>query len=214
MELTPIVQGILAGMVIALMLGPAFFIIIRTSIEKGFNHGALFALGVFFSDALILFTVFLGMSAFYESMVFRRVFSIVGGALLLGIGIYYMKSKKVANCKTKTEKLLLEKNHFWTYPLKGFLLNILSPTSFLLWIGIVGTTQVNFSFSAQSNLLFFLSTLATMFVLDMIKAYLADKLRTWFAGDRLMVLNQVFGVILIFISLRLIFFFFYPEAMV
>ncbi|MEM6800911.1 MAG: LysE family transporter [Bacteroidota bacterium] len=214
MELTPIVQGILAGMVIALMLGPAFFIIIRTSIEKGFRYGALFASGVFLSDALILFTVFMGMSAFYESILFRRVFSIIGGALLLGIGIYYMRSKIVADCRNKTENMLPDKSHFLTYPLKGFLLNILSPTAFLLWIGIVGTTQVNFSFGPNGNFLFFASTLSTMLILDMGKAYLADKLSAWFGGKNLTLLNQGFGLIMILISFRLIFFFFFPEAMV
>ncbi|MEL6254242.1 MAG: LysE family transporter, partial [Bacteroidota bacterium] len=172
-------------MFIALMLGPAFFIIIKTSIEKGFQYGALFAFGVFLSDAIILFTVFLGMSAFFESMMFRRVFSIVGGALLLGIGVYYLKYKSTGNCKESTEELIPEKNHFLTYPLKGFLLNILSPTAFLLWIGMVGTMQVNHGFETQGMMLFFLSTLVTMFFLDMIKAYLADKLRSWFGGKRL-----------------------------
>lgn len=214
MDLLPIIQGILAGMFIALMLGPAFFIIIRTSIEKGFQYGALFAFGVFLSDALILFTVFLGMSAFFESMIFRRVFSIIGGALLLGIGVYYLKTKSTQSCKDQTEKMIPDKNHFLTYPLKGFLLNILSPTAFLLWIGMVGTMQVNHGFEAQGTMLFFFSTLATMFCLDMIKAYLADKLRVWFGGRRLTMMNQAFGVIMILISFRLLFFFFFPETMV
>jgi threonine/homoserine/homoserine lactone efflux protein len=41
-----ILKGIVSGIVLALLIGPVFFTILQTSIEKGFWSGVFVAIGV------------------------------------------------------------------------------------------------------------------------------------------------------------------------
>ena len=47
-----ITQGILFGLTLSLMVGPAFFSLIQTSITQGFRSGSQLAMGVALSDVL------------------------------------------------------------------------------------------------------------------------------------------------------------------
>ena len=51
-------KGILFGIVISFMLGPAFFILIETSIKKGFKSALFLDLGILLSDAIYLLAAF------------------------------------------------------------------------------------------------------------------------------------------------------------
>jgi threonine/homoserine/homoserine lactone efflux protein len=48
-----VINGIVSGIVLAFLIGPVFFTIIQTSIERGFTSGVLVAVGVSFSDAVV-----------------------------------------------------------------------------------------------------------------------------------------------------------------
>ena len=51
-------KGILFGIMISFMLGPAFFILIETSIKKGFKSALFLDLGILLSDAIYLLAAF------------------------------------------------------------------------------------------------------------------------------------------------------------
>ena len=66
-----ILNGIISGLVLALLVGPVFFTILQTSIERGFGSGALVAIGVSLSDAFYITLTYLGVYRLFDNGTFR-----------------------------------------------------------------------------------------------------------------------------------------------
>src|ERR1044071_7075020 len=94
-----IVNGILSGIVLALLIGPVFFTLIQTSIERGFWSGFFVAIGVSLSDAFYISLCYLGVYQFFDRGDFREYLAYFGGGVLLAMGFYYLviKSRKLVN---------------------------------------------------------------------------------------------------------------------
>ena len=73
------------------------------------------------------------------------------------------------------------------------------------WIGAVSIATIDFGYSSAGEfVLFFGAVLLTVLTTDLLKAYLADKLRRIITPRTLMVMNIILGIVLIFFGCRLI----------
>src|SRR5882672_1786720 len=130
-----ILNGIQLGIVLAFLIGPVFFSIIQTSIERGFLKGSMVALGVSLSDILYVVICYFGLSTFFENPQFRIYMAYVGGSILILFGLYYLiiksRNKREATVKASTEK------RNYRYIVKGFVINGLSPMVLIFWIGTI-----------------------------------------------------------------------------
>ena len=91
---TPIWYGWLIGIGISILLfGPAFFLLVNTSIRDGFSRGVLLSLGVFVSDLILVLIIHYGLSSFYDSLLFKTIFSFVAGIAMLIWGIKTFRGK-------------------------------------------------------------------------------------------------------------------------
>lgn len=92
-----VAKGLLSGIVLSFLIGPVFFTIIQTSIERGFNSGALVAIGVSISDTCYILLTYLGLSHLTENPVIKVYLTYLGGTILLLFGAYYLfvKSRKL-----------------------------------------------------------------------------------------------------------------------
>jgi threonine/homoserine/homoserine lactone efflux protein len=72
------------------MMGPVFFILIETSIRRGFRAAVAFDLGVLLSDAVyILFAkVFIAEVSLIDTTENKALFGFIGGGLFIVYGIY------------------------------------------------------------------------------------------------------------------------------
>src|SRR5690348_9349200 len=86
--LEPIIRGILLGGVLALLVGPVFFLIINTSIKKGFLPAMMLALGVVLSDTLFVIMTYYGSSLLFYLQEYNHIVGIAGGTLILTFGIF------------------------------------------------------------------------------------------------------------------------------
>ena len=74
------------------------------------------------------------------------------------------------------------------------------------WIGTVSYATINFGYTKTSQFtLFFAFLLATVLSTDILKAYLADKLRAIITTRTLRIMNVALGILLIYFGLRLLF---------
>ena len=55
-----ILNGIISGIVLAFLIGPVFFLILSTSINKGFRQASFLATGVMLSDAMYIVIAYFG----------------------------------------------------------------------------------------------------------------------------------------------------------
>ena len=198
-----ILNGVKFGVVLAFLVGPVFFTIIQVSIENGFWNGLMVTLGVSVSDTIYVLICYFGLVQLINDPQFRMWMAYVGGTILILLGAYQVlvKSRKKASAEFKQE----EKKPFYRYFLKGFIINGLSPSVFIFWVGTISLASIDFGYSKGSQFfIFFSALLGTVLVTDILKAYLAGKLRTLVTPRFLMIMNIVLGTVLIILGTRLI----------
>lgn len=196
-------KGVQLGIVLAFLVGPVFFTIIQTSVEKGFLNGALVALGVSLSDILYVTICYFGLFQFLQDAGSKKNMAYAGGAILIGFGLYHLfvkakRSKMVsfhAAAETKPFK----------YILKGFVINGVTPMVLIFWIGTISIATIDFGYSTGFEFfIFFTALLVTVLGTDLLKAFLADKLRRLVTHRFLMIMNIVVGIFLIGFGIRLL----------
>jgi threonine/homoserine/homoserine lactone efflux protein len=196
-------QGIKVGIVLTFLIGPVFFTIIQTSIERGFWNGVGVALGVSLSDTLSVTICYLGASQILYNADLQVYLAYGGGALIISFGLYNLliKSRRVAT----SAHIDVSGKKYYRYFIKGFLLNTLTPMVILFWIGTISFATVQLGYTQRNEVLvFFGSVLVTVLCTDITKAYLAGKLRKLITPRLIKIINVVLGAALIVFGIRLI----------
>jgi threonine/homoserine/homoserine lactone efflux protein len=232
--MSTIFSGIALGLGLAVLVGPAFFTLLQTSIEKGFKKAIVFALGVFICDLMVVSLVFLGAKSVLDNPIVSNVMGFAGGAVIFvyGIIMFRKKSNKIEdlekkieysshleefsntvvkenpilkNVKTSDEKPVTK---YWLYLVKGFVLNIANPGIWfywILWVGVISSTYTTDGVLDVTHIIVFLGcTLATVYSTDVLKALAAHKLKNFMTEKFLTRLNKIFGVILFAFGVYLI----------
>jgi threonine/homoserine/homoserine lactone efflux protein len=196
-----LLNGLKMGLVLAVLVGPVFFTIIQTSVERGFWSGVLVSLGVSVSDILYVTICYFGLVQFINDPEFKVYLAYAGGAILVLFGLYHalVKSRR----PLQTSNAANEKSTY-RYFFKGFLINALSPMVPVFWIGAISIASLDFGYTRSFEFLFFFGVvLATVLATDLIKAYLADKLRRLVTQRLMTILNVVVGVCLFAFGIKL-----------
>ena len=200
-----ILKGLSLGLLLAILIGPVFFTLIQTSIEKGFPQAVAVALGIACSDIFYIAVSYFGLSRLFNSQWFKDYLGIAGGGILIIFGLYSLLKKR----NRATQAVAVDKNGGYTKSfLKGLIVNGVSPFVVIFWIGVVSMVSVEYDFSQNQIISFFVVVIATVFITDLIKAYLAGRLRSLITTRSLRIMNTVVGVVLILFGLRLIFYVF------
>lgn len=189
-----IVSGILLGGVLALMVGPVFFLLIQTSIRKGFVPAVMLSVGVILSDGLIALLAFWGSSTMSQLQRLDTFIGVTGGLLVMTFGIFNWFKKPTIKAddldfKNSTKNSLLE-------TIKGFSMNTLNPSVIIFWIGIAGAQSIE-KRPIDHSLIFYGVALMTIFITDLAKAWGASLLKRTITGDFLLWMNRVSGAILL-----------------
>lgn len=196
-------NGIISGFVLALLIGPVFFTILQTSIERGFNSGVFVAIGVSLSDAFYIFISYLGLVRFVSDGDSRHYLAYGGALVLFAFGIYYIfvKSRKLSNFTPET----IRARSPGRLIAKGFVINGLSPMVLFFWVATVGVATTQFGYTKPREIIaYFASIVLTVFVTDLMKAKLADRLRILITPRFVRILNIVLGIVLVVFACRLI----------
>lgn len=200
-----ILNGVISGVVLALLVGPVFFTILQTSIERGFGSGALVAIGVSLSDAFYITLTYLGVYRLFDNGTFREYLAYFGGIVLLTFGIYYLfvKSRKAGVIGREQ----MQVSNPWKLIAKGFIINGLSPMVLIFWLGTVGVATTKFGYATpQKAVPYFASIVSTVFLTDILKAKVADKLRRLLTPRFIRNLNILLGFVLLIFGGRLIYY--------
>jgi threonine/homoserine/homoserine lactone efflux protein len=196
-------NGLKLGIVLAFLVGPVFFTIIQTSVEKGFGNGVLVSLGVSVSDILYVTVCYFGLVQFINEPGFRVYLAYAGGGILVLFGLYHLFIKSRRNVHPSLD--IANEKKLYRYFIKGFIINGLSPMVLIFWIGTISVASIDFGYSKGFEFFIFFSVvLATVLTTDILKAYLADKLRRLVTKRSMMIMNIVVGVCLIIFGSRLI----------
>ncbi|WP_044237517.1 LysE family translocator [Flexithrix dorotheae] len=199
----PIVEGFLLAGFLMFFVGPSFFYLISVGIEHGFKKGVSFALGIILSDLLLIVIIYNGLSFLFENLLFQEIFSLLAGITIFVLGYRYLnKSAK----KPSLVKVKKETAPDFIYTIKGFAINLINPFTGLLWIAILGTISMEKNFEGNDYIMFFSSLALFIFIFDILKAYLANKLGQILNEKLIRRINRVLGIVFFIVSIRLFYF--------
>jgi threonine/homoserine/homoserine lactone efflux protein len=182
-------QGIVLGLILSALIGPVFFLLIKTSMKNGFKAALIMELGIISSDAFCIFLSYIGMASIFNNPLYKSYFIIIGSAVLMVFGVSTFLSHKKINSesdliKSSNTKLIL----------KGFFFNISNPSALFFWIGTVGLAVTQFANSVSKIIVYFLSTLLTVFALDLLKAYSAKAINEKINDYTLGIITKIAGI--------------------
>lgn len=205
--LTAIYEGILLGLFLAFSIGPSFFALINTGISYGFRSGASLAFGIFFSDLFfVLVTVSLihfGMSDLLTDPKHQSFLGVVGGIVLIVYGSVHFVNKNVKvdeenklDIKTPKPVILL---------MKGFFLNMFNPFVWIFWIATTTAISSKYEFHLYRIIIFFASALGMVIGTDLLKTFVAHKIKKALNARMLLNIQYVSGALLIVFGMYLIY---------
>ena len=199
----PLFEGIIIGLTMAVMLGPAMFALLQTSIHRGTRAGVILAFGIFLSDFFIVVMSYLGAAQLLNEGRKSLLVGLIGGTVLIIFGIVTFTRKVHINDSNK----LSEQQRIpgpLTYLFKGFFLNFANPFVWFFWftvmMGISGT--YGSEFSSVSAL--FGGVLITIFSTDVLKVFIASKIKNYMTPKILNLVNYAVGILLVLFGIILI----------
>ncbi|MCC7233272.1 MAG: LysE family transporter [Bacteroidia bacterium] len=198
--LEPVISGITFGLLLAVMLGPVFFALIQTSLHEGFRAGVHLAIGVFLSDTILIAACFFFAAQLNLMEEHKTIVGWVGGLLLIGFGAFnFFRKIKVRevddNKKTIHAKFMAE----------GFLLNFFNPAVLFFWLGVVGIVSLRENYSRMHELFFFSSVLLTVFSTDLLKSFVAHRIKNVLNAKVILWVNRITGLVLAAFGMHMIY---------
>ena len=203
-----IFQGVLWGLLLSVLIGPVFFLLIKTSLEQGVKQAIVLDSGVVFGDVFAIVVAYMGLAAVFQHPVYQKWLGIGGGALLMAFGLFpllrYFKKKHTPKDNSASLDIKPASGIIWLLT-KGFILNLSNPFVWLYWIACVGVAVAQFEGSVIKVFLFFLSCIITFFSIDILKIYLADKIRSFLTIQRFRQINNIASIAIIIFGFILIY---------
>lgn len=183
-------HGILLGLLLSILIGPVFFMLIKTSISDGFRDAMYLEAGIFLSDIFCITISYLGLAQLFMKPEYEPIILICGGVILLIFGITtYVSHKKMADPDAPPKKTPIHK-----LMMKGFFFNLTNPSVILFWIGAVGITVSQYKSDAINVGIYFAGTLIIVVFIDVLKALLAVRIKSLLTPKMFVRINKISGV--------------------
>ncbi len=197
-----ILNGIAYGLLLAVLIGPVFFSLVQTSIEEGLRAGAWLAVGILLSDVFYISICYLGMEPFMDNPLFKKWLGIIGGGVMIifAVIMFFKNVRKEAHVAVHVKK-----KFFLRFIIRGFLLNGINPSVLIFWIGMVGAITAHEEYSQNQIVILFSCMMGTVFLTDILKAFLSHKLGRFITYRVQSILNKILGVGLFCFGSRLLY---------
>tara|TARA_B110000008_G_C16905696_1_gene538627 strand:+ start:703 stop:1320 length:618 start_codon:yes stop_codon:yes gene_type:complete len=196
--LTPITIGFFT----AFIMGPVFWVLLETSITKGFRAAVAFDLGVMFADVCFIAVCYFGSLQLLEVEQNKQGLFVLGGTILLLYGLFSWINRSKKN-KEQPEIQEFKENYFGLAA-KGFFLNILNVGVFIFWGGVLIVSSPTSGKSFTNFVLFFSIVILSYFVTDLLKISVANRFKSLLTGKGIVIVNSIISLILIVSGIVLI----------
>ena len=204
-------NGFIMGLGLSFSFGPVFFMLIQTSIDKGWKESLIFDAGVLLSDfiiiaaaMLIIFT--LGVDVDFSNPRIQFWSALIGAIILIVFGLILLLNPKKESRPIEVPDLksVAKLNHTGLF-FKGLGINFLNPSVFLIWFGSVPAVAGSFGGNMRLILTFFSSTMVSYFIIDLVKIYTARKLKRFLTPKAITNFHRISGALFIAIAAWLLY---------
>ena len=197
-----IIQDILAaipwGFLLAISIGPGFFVLLETSITKGFKAAFTLDCGIIFSDIIFIFITYFASNQILAQFKDNPNLYIVGGLIMSVYGlISYVQIRKKFVIDEERDIDDVPKNNYLGLFFKGFFLNIINVGILGFWMMVIITQGPRLQMIPFRVLTFFSATLFFYLVIDVAKIILAKQLKHRLTPVNIYKIKRVISFILI-----------------
>ncbi len=200
-----IISGLPWGIFLSFMIGPVFFILLETSLIKGFRAALVFDLGVVLGDVIFIAIAYVGSYRLIKSLQDKPALFIFGGMLMVAYGIIsFISLRKEKKINTKEiDNEIIRKNYVSLF-FKGFFLNIINIGVLGFWLAVIISVGPKLEMQTSRMITFFTTVITTYLLVDCLKILLAKQLKTKLTPSNILkvkkgisIVLMIFGVVLI-----------------
>jgi threonine/homoserine/homoserine lactone efflux protein len=204
--LNDIISAIPLGFFLSFMIGPVFFVLLETSVVKGFKAAIIFDLGVVLADIIFILIAYFSSYRLIQSIKDDPALFIFGGLVMLTYGIISFVKNRNESKKDfdEEDQKELEKNNYLSLFIKGFFLNFINIGVLGFWLAILITIGPQLELKASRMLTFFTTLIVTYFITDILKILLAKQLQNKLNSKNILLIKKFISLILIISGLFLL----------
>lgn len=196
-----VINGLMLGLFIAISVGPTLFAVIKYSIHHSYKAGLAFVIGVSISDILYVAIANIATKWLDFLQTHQQQVGYIGSTLFIIMGLYgFLKKYKPQRPPRTSEPIQISSSAYLGIALSGFLMNALNPGVIIYWIG--AATLV----SGESYIIRFIVfgvCLILVLGVDLLKVFLADKIRKKLTLRNIMYLNKASAIIILSLGVLL-----------
>jgi threonine/homoserine/homoserine lactone efflux protein len=193
------------GLLLSLMVGPAFFVMIETSITKGIKSALFLDLGVLICDLFYVLIAFLFFKEVTDLLSDKNMSAVkmVGGAFFVILGLVHVFKKKALFMPESniSKPLELKASNYVMTMIKGFVLNAFNPGVLIYWLTLMSllpSVDPDMDISrTQSQIIYVVIIFITFFGIDVLKIVGAKLLKDILTRQWMYIINMVLGIILL-----------------
>lgn len=190
-----ILTGLGIGLIISVLAGPVFFALLQTAIQRGLSAGILMSTGILISDLFIVGLLFFGVNEISGTVRFENITTLFSGLFLLFLGTSSLLQKKKENTSIHPGGNL-KTGTAWMSFLKGVSINTMHPGVWLCWLGVISIVGVHEEIKKELPGLILVIAVLVIYLVDILKAYLAVLLQKHIRPNWVFALNRVIGIVL------------------
>ncbi|WP_309609064.1 LysE family transporter [Flavobacterium sp.] len=205
-------NGIPLGFFLSFMIGPVFFVLLETSITKGFRAALFFDLGVILADVFFISVAYLGSYRLIQSLKDDPALYIFGGIIMVTYGlISFFKLRKAVKAEDEEEAVEVIKKGYLSLFIKGFLLNFINIGVLGFWLLIIITYGPKLQMDNSNVVWFFTTVIISYIITDIGKILLSKQLRSKLTPPNIIKIKKVSSIVMVIFGLFLLFEGLYPS---
>lgn len=205
--LQDILSAIPLGFFLSFMIGPVFFVLLETSVVKGFRAAVMFDLGVVLADIVFITIAFFSSYRLIQSIKDDPALFIFGGIVMLTYGIISFVNNRKQERKINIDEIdpkELARTNYLSLFIKGFFLNFINIGVLGFWLAILITIGPQLELKTSRMLTFFTTLIITYFVTDIFKILLAKQLRKQLNQKNILLIKKFISIVLIICGIVLL----------
>jgi threonine/homoserine/homoserine lactone efflux protein len=193
-----ILKAIPLGFVLSIMIGPVFFVLLETSVVKGFRAAITFDLGVVLADVIFILIAYFSSYRLIAAIKDDPALFVFGGLVMLTYGIITLVNNKkpTKNIDPEDPEELAQNNYFNLF-VKGFFLNFINVGVLGFWLALIIGVGPQLELQPTRIFTFFASVIVSYFAFDILKILLAKRLRNHLNPHNILVMRKFISIILI-----------------
>lgn len=181
-------------------IGPLFFLVIDTSLTKGWKQALTLSIGAILADLVFILISYFASEATIEFFKTYPIVKTIGGIIIILYGIFMLK----LNADDANDIKQIEKTNYLNILFKGFMLSLVNVGVFFFWLFILGWIGQHYPGKMQLRFFIFV-TLAAYFLFECVKVFGAYQLKKSLTEERLKLTRRIIQIILVIFGVIIIF---------